>query len=140
MADLQVFDFDEAEWTQTYDAPFCKVSGDFHAKSAKLLNYSLWTIMARLAPGTSIAWDGAHGDEVVMVLAGSIEVDGVAVPEFGSMVVETGVDVELRATEQTELMHWGPTDPSPPVEGLVGPAAPRPAHVRGVHVHGELGR
>ena len=31
MADLQVFDFNEAAWGETYDAPFCKFSGEYHA-------------------------------------------------------------------------------------------------------------
>src|SRR3954468_1650668 len=74
MPDVQLFDFAESEWEQGYAAPFCSVSGECHAKTAKLMNYSLWTIMGRLATGTSIRWSGAHGDEVVMPLTGSLTV------------------------------------------------------------------
>ena len=140
MADLQVFDFNEAAWGDTYDAPFCKVSGHFQAKTANLTNYSLWTINACLEPGATVQWSGAHGDEVVMVLSGSLEVDGVAIPPLGTIVVEAGVDGAATATEQTELLHWGPTDPVPPSDGPTGAAEKRPAGARGVHLHGELGK
>ena len=140
MADLQVFDFNEAAWGDTYDAPFCKVSGEFRAKTAKLVNYSLWTINASLADGTTVRWSGDHGDEVVMVLSGGLEVDGVRVPPLGTVVVEAGVDVEAIAVEPTELLHWGPTDPTPPADGLLGPARNRSEGDRGVHLYGEMGR
>src|SRR5207244_3491530 len=101
MADLQVFDFNEAAWGDTYDAPFCKVSGEYHAKTAKLTNYSLWTINARLQPGATVQWSGDHGDEVVMVLSGSLDVDDVSIPPLGTMVIEAGVDAVATATEET---------------------------------------
>jgi hypothetical protein len=140
MADLQVFDFNDAEWGDTYDAPFCKVSGEFRAKTAQLVDYSLWTVDASLSPGASVQWSGDHGDEIVMVLSGALDVDGVRVPTLGSIVVEAGVDAAATALERTEILHWGPTDPAAPADSLVGPPRSREAGERGVHLHGERGK
>ena len=135
MADLQVFDFNAAQWGDSYDAPFCKVTGEFRAKTANLVDYSLWTINASLETGTTLTWNGDHGDEIVMVMSGSVEVDGVTVPTLGTAIIEAGVDAEVTALEPTEILHWGPTDPAPPRDGLTGPAQARAAGDRGVHLH-----
>src|SRR4051794_6129297 len=140
MADVQVFDFAEAEWQEGYNAPFCRVSGACHSKVAKLVNYSLWTMMGRLAAGASMRWSGPHGDEVVMPLTGSLTVDGVTVPALGSIVIEAGAKVEATASDETEFLHWGPTDPTPPADGLLGAAQARTSEARGVHLHGEMGK
>jgi mannose-6-phosphate isomerase-like protein (cupin superfamily) len=140
MADLQVVDFTEAEWGTEYTAPFCEVEGDFQAKPADLHDYSLWALTARLSTGTTVRWTAGHGDEVVAVLSGSLEVDGVTVPTLGTVIVESGTEISVRAVEDTEVIHYGPNDPNPPTEGFFGAAKARQDGEPGVHLQSEMGR
>jgi hypothetical protein len=116
------------------------VRGAFRAKTADLHDYSLWALNAHLSPGTEVSWSGAHGDEVVAILSGRVEVNGITVPTLGTVIVEAGTDLTMRALEDTEVMHYGPTDPAPPVAGPFGPAMARSTEDAGVHLHSEMGR
>jgi hypothetical protein len=51
-------------------------------------------------------------------------------------VVEAGVACTATAVGATRVAHYGPTDPTPPADGLLGPAQ---EHGRGVHVVGDGG-
>jgi quercetin dioxygenase-like cupin family protein len=140
MADVQVIDFEALPWTPDYGAPFAKVTGDYEAKSANLEGYSLWALMARFEEGASITWQSEHGDEVIAVLSGGLEVEGAVVPRLGSLVLEAGTPLTATATGTTMLLHYGSVDPTPPVSGPFGPAAARQEGDPGYHVHGPLGR
>jgi quercetin dioxygenase-like cupin family protein len=98
--------------------------------------FPLWLVRGTLEPGSSLQWDGTHGDEALHVTSGEVEVDGHVCPTGGSVVVESGVPVNLRARGRANILHFGPADPTPPTDGFYGPAA---AERHGVHVVGPGG-
>src|SRR5687767_15521573 len=78
----------------------------------------------RLAGGAALRWDGAHGDEVVYVATGELAVDGRVCPAGGAAIIEADVAAEAVAHGDCELLHYGPHDPRPPVDGPNGTPAP----------------
>jgi quercetin dioxygenase-like cupin family protein len=93
-------------------------------------------LRAELDDGGTIEWPATHGDEAVYVLEGALEVDGRVTPTKGAAIVEANVATRARAIGPTRIVHMGPRDPAPPVDGLNGPPAPE-GH--GVHVVGPRG-
>jgi quercetin dioxygenase-like cupin family protein len=112
------------------------VSGVRWSKQISPDDYSLFLVVSELADGAVIEWDANHGDEAVCVLEGELDVDGHRCPSGGAVVVESGVVCRATAIGATRLAHYGPTDPTPPADGLLGPADP---HDHGVHVVGDGG-
>lgn len=140
MADVQVVDFTARPWTDGSGSASTTAAGDVQSKPSDLVDYSLWASLVRLGDGASLTWSENHGDEVVAVLSGSLEIDGVTVPTGGSVLVEAGTAITVRAPEACELIHYGPTDPVPPTAGAFGPARARTEGDPGYHVRGPLGR
>jgi hypothetical protein len=70
------------------------------------------------------------------VLDGALEVDGRVAPAEGAAIVESDVVTRARAVGPTRIVHMGPRDPGPPVDGLNGPAT---TEGHGVHVVGPRG-
>jgi quercetin dioxygenase-like cupin family protein len=98
--------------------------------------FSLWLVRAELDDGATIEWPEAHGDEAVYVLDGALEIDGRITPAGGAAIVEANVVTRARAVGPTRVVHLGPRDPAPPVDGLNGPPA---LEHHGVHVVGPRG-
>src|SRR5262249_2783618 len=98
--------------------------------------FSLWMLRAELEDGATIEWPATHGDEAVYVLDGAIEVDGRITPTKGAAIIESDVVTRARADGRTRIVHMGPRDPDPPLDGLNGPAA---TEGHGVHVVGRRG-
>jgi quercetin dioxygenase-like cupin family protein len=98
--------------------------------------YSLWVCDSQLADGATIEWDADHGDDAVYVLSGELDVTGRRCPPGGAMIVESGAAVMATAIGETRVVHFGCTDPTPPADGLFGPAK---AEGHGVHIVGPNG-
>jgi quercetin dioxygenase-like cupin family protein len=98
--------------------------------------FSLWMLRAELDDGSTIEWPATHGDEALYVLDGALEVDGRVAPAKGAAIVESDVVTRARAVGLTRIVHMGPRDPAPPVDGLNGPAA---TEGHGVHIVGPRG-
>jgi quercetin dioxygenase-like cupin family protein len=117
-------------------APTVVLDGEASSVVLSPEGFPLWLVRGTLEPGSSLRWPSAHGDEVLHVTEGEVEVNGRVCPTGGSVVVEAGVDTTLRATGRAGLLHFGPTDPTPPADGFYGPADPE-SH--DVHVVGPGG-
>ncbi|MCY4434778.1 MAG: hypothetical protein OXE45_14035, partial [bacterium] len=92
--------------------------------------------VADLAAGTELRWGTEHGDEAVYVRSGSLIVDGRVCPADGAVIVEAGVAATATAESDTSIVHVGPADSAPPIDGLRGPAD---TDGRGVRVVGPDG-
>ena len=119
-----------------YLAPTVKVSGECAAQQVSPDGASLWLVAADLAAGTELSWGTEHGDEAVYVRSGSLTVDGRVCPADGAVIVEAGVAATATAESDASIVHVGPADPSPPSDGLRGPAE---SAGRGVRVVGPDG-
>lgn len=120
-----------ADLAEGYGAPSCHLRGPARSALFHPPGYSLWRVVAELAPGTELDWDAHHGDEALYVVDGELEVDGRRAGPAAAVVVEAGVPTSVRATSDCRVVHFGPTDPLPPATGLWGPAG---TAGRGVHV------
>ena len=91
---------------------------DGQAESALMSppEFSLWLVRGALSPGASLEWTSPHGDEVVYVLSGELELEGRVCPAGGTVVVESGVAVRATAVGEANILHFGPNDPTPPSE------------------------
>jgi hypothetical protein len=130
MAGLEVMEAG-ASMASGYRAPTCTASGSARSVLFQPEDYSLWEVEAELARDAVLSWSGSHGDEVVFVLDGMLEVAGGRVGKYGAAIIETDVAAEVCAVTDTRLLHFGPTSSEPPTEGPFG--APR-ADGHGVHV------
>ena len=113
-----VFDYPQA--VSEYPADTCTVLGEVSAREGR--GHSQWTITATLAADTWMEWGPAHGDEVVYVFDGGLEVDGTVCPPRGCIVIEAGVPARVRAASTTRILHCGSMEPVAPREGPLGPA------------------
>jgi quercetin dioxygenase-like cupin family protein len=98
--------------------------------------YSLWVRVSELADGGELHWNGAQGEEAVYVISGALDVDGRRSPSDGAIIIESGVKTTARTLGRTTLVHFGPSDPTPPTAGRYG--APQ-TQGHGVHVVGPGG-
>jgi quercetin dioxygenase-like cupin family protein len=135
MAKFSAINLADVETTSAY-ALGRKVTGLRSSKRISPDDYSLFLVVSELDDGAVIEWDTAHGDEALCVLEGELDVDGRRCPTGGAVVVEAGVACRAIAIGKTRVAHYGPTDPTPPVGGVLGPAD---AHGHGVHVVGDGG-
>lgn len=116
-------------------APNVALIGDATSAAMSPPGFPLWLVRGTLADGATLQWSARHGDEVVYVLSGEIEVDGRVCPSAGTVVVESDVAACAVARGTTTVLHFGPVEVVPPVEFA---GAPEPdAHV--VHVIGPGG-
>jgi quercetin dioxygenase-like cupin family protein len=85
---------------------------------------SLWLYGSTVASGSRLRWAGRHSDEAVYVLAGSLRVAGrhgdADVAAGGVVIVESAVSIEVLATADSRLLHFGATSSDPPMDGPYG--------------------
>ncbi len=129
MSDVHLGDFEPRQ--DGYVAPNCVVRGGARSALFHPVDYSLWQVVGTLEAGTELEWLPGHGDEALFVLNGAVDVDGVGILSSGTVFVEAGVPARLRATELTQVAHFGPADHEPPVTTAPGIPA---ASDRGTHV------
>jgi len=110
--------------TSGYAAPGYASTGSTRSARFSPGGFSLWVVVARLESGSTLRWEGAHGDEGVYVVDGAISVEDDMCETGGALIVESGVAAVLRADKPTELVHVGPGVGSPPTGGLLGAAEP----------------
>ncbi len=113
----------------SYQAPYTTARGDTESFLFHPEGYSLWKLTARLASGAELEWGADHGDEGIFVVAGELEHDGKRCGTDGVILIEAGVPATVRATADTELLHFGPTDVAQPADGPLGPTADAAHHV-----------
>jgi quercetin dioxygenase-like cupin family protein len=135
MAKIDIVRIGERELTPGYPADHWSEGGVRH-RVVSPDGFSLWMLRAELDDGSTIQWPAMHGDEAVYVLDGALEVDGRVAPTKGAAIVESDVVTRARAVGPTRIVHMGPRDPTPPVDGLNGPAT---AEGHGVHLVGPRG-
>ncbi len=90
------------------------VHGDAWSSPMSPPDFPLWLVRGTLDSGASLQWQLPHGDEVVYVLSGELDVDGRVCPTGGTVVVESGVAARAVARGITRVVHFGPVDPVPP--------------------------
>jgi quercetin dioxygenase-like cupin family protein len=117
-------------------APTVALSGAASSAPLSPDGFPLWLVRGVLEPGSTLTWSGAHGDEVLHVTRGELEVDGRVCPTGGAVIVESDVAATVRAVGEAEVLHFGPADPTPPADGFYGPAA---TEGHGVHIVGPGG-
>jgi hypothetical protein len=111
-----------AEFGAEYAAPYSMTRGDVRSRLFHPADFSLWKLEAAVEAGTEIEWGGDHGDEVLYVLTGQLEMAGQMCAEGGAIVVEAGVPAVVRAATATRLLHFGPVQQAAPAEGPLGAA------------------
>jgi quercetin dioxygenase-like cupin family protein len=136
MAKFSAIHLDDVPTDVNYAAPMA-VTGVVSSKRISPEDYSLFLVVSELADGAVMRWGSGHGDEAVCVLSGELDVDGRRCPPGGAVVVESGAPCVASAVGPTRVAHYGPTDPAPPADGLLGAADPAD---HGVHVVGDRGR
>jgi quercetin dioxygenase-like cupin family protein len=135
MARVEIVRMGEQEVARAYPTGH-RVEGGVGHRVVSPHGFSLWMLRAELDDGSTIAWPATHGDEGVYVLDGALEIDGRVTPTGGAAIVESDVVTRARAVGPTRIVHMGPRDLAPPVDGLNGPAA---TDGHGVHVVGPRG-
>jgi quercetin dioxygenase-like cupin family protein len=122
----------EGPFDDGWIAPTAAVHGRAVSRLLSPQDFSLWLVRGHLPAGASLSWDGPHGDEVLYVQDGELEVGGRRCPTGGAVVIEAGVPTRITATSDADVLHFGPTDPAPPNDGHYGPSLPgRVVHVVG---------
>src|SRR4051794_39579089 len=135
MAKVEIVRVGEQELAPGYPVGH-RVAGGVRHRVVSPAGFSLWMLRAELDDRSTIEWPATHGDEAVYVLDGALEIDGRVAPAQGAAIVESEVVTRARAVGLTRIVHMGPRDPAPPVDGLNGPAA---TDGHGVHVVGPRG-
>ncbi len=115
-------------------APTVTLAGEGTSAPLTASDFPLWLVRGTLAPGAALTWRLPHGDEIVYVASGEVEVIGRVCPPGGAIVVESGVEVTATARGEAKVLHYGPVDPTPPTAF----GAPDPSG-HGVHVVGPGG-
>ena len=115
-------------------APTVVLEGQATSGQCSVPDVALWLVRGTLDDGAALRWRPSHGDEVVYVLSGALEVDGRVCPAGGAMTVESGVEACAVARGATRVLHYGPVDPVPPT-AFGAPAADG----HGVHIVGPGG-
>jgi uncharacterized cupin superfamily protein len=105
-------------------APTTTLEGPASSRLLSPDGFPLWLVRALAPSGTSVMWHAQHGDEVLYVQRGELEVDGRTCPSGGAIVVEAGVPARATAKGDVDVLHFGPADPTPPGDGVHGPSAP----------------
>ena len=135
MAKFAAINLDDVPASSTY-AIAQDVSGVAWSKRVSPEDYALWLVVSELTDGGVMSWGSDHGDEAVCVIEGALDVDGRRCPAGGAVVVESGAACTATAVGPTRVAHYGPTDSTPPTDGLLGPPQ---ADGHGVHVVGDRG-
>jgi len=135
MAKIEIVRAAEQEHASGYPTGHC-VDGGVRHQVVSPERFSLWMLRGDLDDGSTIEWPATHGDEAVYILEGALEIDGRVTPTKGAAIVESNVATRARAIGPTRIVHMGPRDPVPPVDGLNGAPA---IDGHGVHVVGPRG-
>src|SRR5262245_36309775 len=112
---LNVTQAEDVQTQSTY-AGSTNVRGLRWSKLLSPEDYRLWLGLSELDDGAVLTWDEHHGDEVLYVLQGALNVQGHRSPTEGAVVVEGGAVGEAQAEGPTLLAHFGTRDGSSPAK------------------------
>jgi mannose-6-phosphate isomerase-like protein (cupin superfamily) len=121
MARIAVVTASETQPEAGYVAPTCEVVGRATSRRMSPPDHPLWLVTAFVEPGSTLVWDGAHGDEAVYVKSGVLQIGDRTCPAGGVVVIEADVALEVGVPQSAELIHFGPIDAVPPADGPNGP-------------------
>ena len=121
----RVLVLDHTTASSTYPAPSCVARGGVTGRIGH--GHSIWAITGELAAGAELEWGTSHGDEVVYVFDGALEVGGKTCGSRGSVIVESDAPATVRALTPARIIHFGPVDSIPPADGPFG-AVSRTGH------------
>jgi hypothetical protein len=105
-----------------YLAPTCDALGDITSTLFHPENYSLWEVAADLCAGAKLQWSRRHGDEVLYILDGSLEINGLICLPKTAVFVEADVEAQASALTAMRALHFGPRSITPPTDGMLGRA------------------
>ena len=114
-----------------YSAPHCVVHGRARSSRFQRDGYSLWRVLGNFEADTELHWDTEHGDEALFVLTGALDVDGTAITQGSTLIVEAGVQTIVRSLGSTQVVHFGPSSSTLPGNELLAEAT---TDERGLHV------
>lgn len=118
----------------TYQGPRT-VSGVISSHRLTPEGYALWMCESDLADGAEIFWDEEHGEDIIYVIEGEVEIENRVCPTDGAVVVEGGVKTILKSIGRSRVVHFGSRSNDEP-SGIFG----SPERLgRGVHVVGPGG-
>jgi quercetin dioxygenase-like cupin family protein len=120
---------DHHEMSAGYAAPSCEASGNTSTSYAVTVDGQMWVLRANLDEGSTLTWAEHHGDEVVYVLSGEIEVDGRSCTSETAIVVESDAPAVVTARSAAEIVHMGPVSPEPFGDGPLALPYPGQHHV-----------
>jgi hypothetical protein len=136
MASLQITLDTDAAAALAYPPPAWDVREPLDARLLSPSGISLWLYRITLGAGSQLRWGSRHGDEAVYVLAGRLLVGDAEVVAGGAAIVESGVSIEVLATSDCQLLHFGADSTDAPPDGPYG-APTADGHV--VHAVGPAG-
>ena len=136
MAKVEIIRVDDAQADVAPAILGHRTTGAVRSRVVSPPDFSLWMLLVDLDDAAAIEWSDTHGDEAVYVLDGAFEIDGRITPTRGAAIVESDVLVGGRARGPTRIVHMGPGDPAPPLDGINGPPS---SDGHGVHVVGPRG-
>jgi hypothetical protein len=119
-------------------SPAVTAEGDTRSTQLSPDGFSLRLVAGVLAHRAVLRFGTDHGDEVVYVRSGSLDVDGRTCPSGGAVIVESGVAADLVASGPTDVLHFGPVDRDDAADGR-GADDDEPPRGRTVHVVGPGG-
>ena len=136
VANLEILHCDDVQAQDRYAAGHAAL-GVVSSRRLSPAGYSLWVCASEFQDGGEIHWNGESAEEAVYVASGALDVDGRSCPTDGAVILESGVCTSARAIGPTQILHFGPSDLTPPSGGVYGPPA---VEGHGVHVVGPDGR
>src|SRR4051812_19004415 len=89
------------------EAPLSRVRGRSVSSFRPVPETIYWVLRATLSRGTSVTWSESHGDEVLYVLSGELEVAGSRCSEASALVVESGAPATVTALREVDVVHIG---------------------------------
>lgn len=110
-------------WTAGYHAPHCDLDGSALTSFQVSEHQGQWVLRGSVARGSLITWDSEHGDEVCVILSGSVSLDDQRCVEGGAIILESRVPGRLRVERDAELVHFGSSLGVPRTWGHYGPPA-----------------
>lgn len=99
--------------TPGWSAPTVVLDGAASSAVISSPLFPLWLVRGTLPAGSSLTWQPVHGDEIVYVSTGELELDGRVCPPGGAMTIESGVACRVVARTDAQVLHFGPHDPAP---------------------------
>jgi quercetin dioxygenase-like cupin family protein len=121
----------------TSTVPFgTRADGIISCKTLSPPDYALRAALVELEERGELVWGTEHGEQAIYVLDGELTTDGRPCETNCALVIESGVELRVKAKRTTTFLHFDRVDQSVPADGLYG--APSPSG-HSCHVVGPAG-